>query len=147
MPIGTFDPFENVNLPPELERLMGLSRPQRGDESGIVHASDWVPPVDIQEDEKGFTILVDVPGVSAENVDVTMDKGVLTIKGLRQPPDDAERSQLRRAERPRGTFLRRFTLPDMASYEKISARLDAGVLTLTIPKTSKAQPTKIVVEG
>ncbi len=147
MPVGTFDPFETVNLPRELERLLGLARSPGGEDAGIVHASDWVPPVDIQEDEKGFAILVDVPGVAAGNVDVTMDKGVLTIKGVRQIADEDERNRLRRAERPRGTFLRRFTLPDTANAEKISARLDAGVLTVSIPKAVKAQPSRIVVEG
>ena len=66
MPVGTPDPFESINLPRELERLMGLTRPFRGEEAGVVHAADWVPPVDIEEDDKGFTILADVPGVSAQ---------------------------------------------------------------------------------
>lgn len=147
MPVATFDPFEPVNLPHELERLLGLTRPLRGEEAGIVHAADWVPPVDIQEDDKGFAILVDVPGVDTKDVEITMDKGVLTIKGLRRPASEEERNRLRRAERPRGTFLRRFTLPDTANAENISARLDAGVLTVAIPKTTKTQPSRIVVEG
>jgi len=147
MPVGTHDPFESVNVPRELERLFGLTRPFRGEEAGVVHAADWVPPVDIEEDDKGFTILADVPGVSAQEIEITMDKGVLTIKGQRPLASEEERQCQRRAERPRGTFLRRFTLPDTADGQKISARTDAGVLVVTIPKAVKAQPRKITVAG
>ncbi len=147
MPVGAYDPFEAVSLPRELERLLGLTRPLRGEETGVVHAADWVPPVDIEEDDKGFIILADVPGVSAGEIDITMEKGVLTIKGQRPTASEEERQRQKRAERPRGTFLRRFTLPDTADAEKISARTDAGVLVVTIPKAAKAQPRKITVAG
>jgi len=147
MSVRTHDPFESVSVPRELERLMGLTRPLRGEEAGVVHAADWVPPVDIEEDDKGFTILADVPGVSAQEIEITMDKGVLTIKGHRPPASEEERQRQRRAERQRGTFLRRFTLPDTADAEKIAARTDAGVLVVTIPKAVKAQPRKITVAG
>ena len=147
MPFATYDPFETTNLPHDLQRLLELTRPLRGEEGGVVHAADWVPSVDIEEDDDSFTIFADIPGVSAQDIDIAMDKGVLTIKGQRAAATEEERERQRRAERPRGTFLRRFTLPDMADAEKISARTDAGVLVVTIPKAAKAQPRKITVEG
>jgi len=147
MPAGTYDPYEAINAPRELERLFGVTRLLRGEEAGVVHAADWVPPVDIEENDKGFTILADVPGVNAQDIEITMDKGVLTIKGQRRPANEEERQRQRRAERPRGTFLRRFTLSDTADAEKISARTDAGVLVVTIPKAVKAQPRRITVAG
>ncbi len=147
MSVSTYDPFGTTYLPREIERLLGLGRPARGENPGIVHAADWVPPVDIEEDEKGFTILADLPGVSTQEIEITMDRGVLTIKGSRPPVSEADRERLRHAERPRGTFLRRFTLPDTADTGKIAARVDAGVLILEIPKAVKAQPSRIPVEG
>ena len=147
MPFATHDPFEVTNLPRDLQRLMELTRPLHREETGVVHAADWVPSVDIEEDGKCFTIFADVPGVNAQEIDITMEKGVLTIKGQRPAATEEERERQRRAERPRGTFLRRFTLPDLADAENISARTEAGVLVVTIPKATKGQPRKITVEG
>ncbi len=147
MSISAYDPFGTANLPREIERLLGLGRPARAEEPGIVHAADWVPPVDIEEDEKGFTILADLPGVGTQDIEITMDRGVLTLKGSRPSVSEADRERLRHAERPRGTFLRRFTLPDTADTGKIAARVNDGVLVLEIPKAVKSQPSRIPVQG
>ena len=147
MPVGSDDPFGSKDLPRELLRLLEFTRPFGGEVAGVVHAADWVPAVDIEEDEKGFTIIADVPGVSGQDIDITMDKGMLTIKGQRSPATKEERARQRRAERPRGTFLRRFALPDTADTKQISARTDAGVLVVAIPKAAKSQTRTIAVTG
>lgn len=116
-------------------------------ENGAVATSDWIPPVDIREEKDRFVILADLPGVDSAKIEVHMEKGVLSIRGER-PADSAEvHAQTKRAERPRGTFYRRFSLPETADAERIVATSRNGVLQVTIPKHEWVQPRKIVVEG
>lgn len=109
-------------------------------------ASDWMPSIDIKEDDKQFTIHADVPGVKAEDIEVTMANGILTIKGHRETEKKEEKENYRRVERSSGTFLRRFTMPDTVDAEGITAKTRDGVLDIRVPKASKAQPRKITVE-
>lgn len=147
MALTSYDPYRQFEaLSREMQRLAGAS-PVRGDEAGGVHASDWTPTADIKEEDKQFSIYADVPGVEAKDIDISMENGVLTIKGERRLATTEESNAFSRLERARGTFLRRFTLPDTADDERISARTKDGVLELVIPKREKAQPKKIAVEG
>ena len=108
--------------------------------------TDWTPSVDINEDEKAFTLLADIPGVNPDNIDISMEKGVLTIKGERKPEDITEHENYRRVERQSGNFYRRFSLPDSADGDKISAKSEHGVLTITIPKQEATVSRKIEVK-
>ena len=110
-------------------------------------ASDWVPAVDIKEDADRFLIHADIPGVDPKDIDVHMENGMLTISGNRESESKEEQEGYKRVERVRGSFLRRFTLPDTANADKISAESKNGVLEISIPKQEKSQPTKISVKG
>ena len=103
--------------------------------------------VDIREDKDCFTITADLPGVNAKEIEVHAENGMLTIRGERDSRKKEEREGYKRIERSYGSFFRRFTLPDTADTDKISAKADNGVLTVTIPKHEKLQPRKIAVEG
>ena len=116
-------------------------------ETGNVATSDWTPAVDIREEKDKFVILADLPGVDPTKIEVHMEKGVLSIKGDRNGETTEQRNAYKRVERPRGTFYRRFSLPDTADAERISAMSRNGVLQVVIPKHEKVQPRKIVVEG
>lgn len=105
--------------------------------------SSWTPQVDIKEDESGFTVIADVPGVDPANVDITLDNNVLTIRGERE----SETNGLRRRERSRGSFLRQFTLPESVDESGVKASATNGVLQVTIPRSTKAKPLSITVEG
>ncbi len=123
-----------------------LAESRESDEGGnVVATSDWVPPVDIIEQDNAFVILADVPGVDPGNIEINMENGVLSIKGER--PGSEDRRGLKRVERARGTFYRRFSLPDSADPEGITARSRFGVLEITIPKVEKIRPRRISVEG
>lgn len=122
-----------------------FARTMRNDEE--TSASDWRPAVDIQEDQDRFLIHADIPGVKPEDIDVHMENGVLTISGERDSEKTENREGYRRTERVRGTFLRRFTLPDTANAEKISAKCTHGVLEVSIPKQEKVKPKKIQVQS
>ncbi len=142
------DPWSLLSqLSQELNRAFELPAVLPGAEQGTVTASDWVPAVDIREDEDRFVIYADVPGVAARDIQVNMENGILTISGERPRIGEDERPRYKRLERPRGTFLRRFTLPDTANAEGITARSEHGVLEVSIPKQSHVQPRKITVEG
>ena len=123
----------------EMDRMMG--------EENAASASDWVPAVDIKEDGNCFTITADIPGVAPKDIDIHAENGMLTIQGEREGEKREEKQGYKRIERSYGNFFRRFTLPDTADTDKISARGENGVLTITIPKRAEIQPRKISVEG
>ncbi len=105
----------------------------------------WIPPVDVYEEPERFAVLVDVPGVEPKDIEITAEKGVLTIRGERHPHAQEDSSAYRRLERRSGRFLRRFTLPDSANLDSITAKHTQGVLAVTIPKQAKLQPRRIEV--
>jgi HSP20 family protein len=119
----------------------------RGDDESSLATSDWTPAIDIKEESDRYVIHADVPGVEPQAIDVNMEEGILTIHGERNTENLEEREGYKRMERVRGSFYRRFSLPDTANTEAISAKLKNGVLEVVIPKQEKLQPKRIVVEG
>lgn len=111
-----------------------------------VATANWAPSVDILEDEKSFILLADIPGVDPRDIDISMEKGVLTVKGERNTENIEEKENYRRVERQSGQFYRRFTLPDSANADKIEARSEHGVLKITIPKQEVAASRRIEVK-
>lgn len=120
-----------------------LDRSPGDDSSGAT--ADWAPPVDIEEYPDRFVIYADVPGVDPASIDVTLDEGVLTLSGNRQAADEPVNIERRRRERAAGRFHRRFTLPDTADAEAVTASGRLGVLEVHIPKRPQAQPRRITV--
>jgi HSP20 family protein len=102
------------------------------------------PLTDIVETGEGVTLMLEMPGVSAEDVDITLEKRVLTIRGKIQATSP-EKLQLAYAEYGEGDFERSFTLSDDFDPEKIGASVSNGVLTVTLPRVAEAQPKKIAV--
>jgi len=115
------------------------------EDNGNIATANWAPAVDIKEDDKAFTLLADIPGVDPEEIEVTMDKGVLTVKGERKSEKKTEEENYKRVERQYGVFYRRFTLPDSANADEIEAHSEHGVLKITIPKQEVAQSRRITV--
>jgi HSP20 family protein len=108
-------------------------------------ASVWTPRVDVKEEDKRFVILADIPGVDPKDIDVSMDKGVLTIRGERKQESTDSNGKSTRVERIQGAFQRSFTLPDSADAEGVSASGKHGVLEISIPKKAETTPRKISV--
>ena len=109
-----------------------------------VATSQWTPAVDIREESDRYVIVADVPGVDPQDIEVTMEDGVLTVKGER-PADAGDAGTVRRTERAHGTFHRRFSLPETADAEGITATGRNGVLEVSIPKQQRVQPRRIEV--
>jgi HSP20 family protein len=107
----------------------------------------WIPHVDIREEAERFVVSADVPGVLPADIEITTDKGVLTVRGERRIEKKAAAEGYERVERASGTFLRRFTLPESADAEAIKATHVNGVLELSIPKRPQEQPRRISVQA
>jgi HSP20 family protein len=88
----------------------------------------------------------DAPGVNPDDIEISMENGVLSIAGSREQEKSEEREGLRRIERVSGRFYRRFTLPDTADSENVAARYEKGILEVTIPKQAQVLPRRIAVE-
>ena len=109
--------------------------------------ANWSPQVDIKESNSAFTVIVDLPGLPPESIDVTLHDGVLTIKGERLTSTNSDEETFKRRERIRGTFFRQFSLPEATNEEAIKAKVSHGVIEITIPKADKPLPLSIVVES
>lgn len=124
-------------------RRYGLTNNGENDQS----VADWVPAVDIVEEKDRFVLRADVPGVNPEDIDVSMDKGVLSVAGQRHEERSEDANGAQRLERITGTFYRRFTLPDTANADEISASSENGILEVVIPKQAQVESRRIVVKS
>ena len=115
------------------------------DASSVV-TSQWVPRVDIKEEADRFVIFADLPGVDPKDIEVNMDKGILSIRGERSTESRTENERFSRIERAHGVFHRRFALPESANPDAISATGRHGVLEIAIPKRPETTPRRIQVQ-
>ena len=145
MNIARFEPWTFVDLlHRDLDRIVGA----RGTgQNGQDPVADWVPAVDIVEEKDRFVLRADVPGVRPEDIDVSMDNGVLSVSGERHAIARDEDAGVQRIERSTGRFFRRFTLPETADAESITAKCAEGILEVSIPKTPEIQARRITVEA
>ncbi|MDY6814766.1 MAG: Hsp20/alpha crystallin family protein [Pseudomonadota bacterium] len=139
-PINEFEDLMN-----RYNRMFGLTRAGEREGKDLFSRSDWAPAVDIKETDKAFTIEAELPGMSRDDVKVTVDDGVLTIKGERKQEEETEDKKMHRIERFYGSFMRRFTLPDNVDENSVKANFKDGLLTLTIDKAEPKEPKAIEV--
>ena len=145
MSVMRYEPWVLMGrLQRDLDRLLNTSG-GTGEESQTV--ADWVPPVDIREEESQFVLHADLPGLEPKDIEITLEKGVLTIRGRRALAARDEKNGYRRVERVAGEFYRRFTLPDTADSQAVKARFSNGVLEVAIPKQAQVLPRRIAVEA
>ena len=129
-------------------RLTGLPI-RSGDQDNDFTVVDWAPAVDIDEKDGAYLIKAELPGVKKEDVNVTIDNGMLTLKGEKRTEKESEEGngvKHQRCELFYGQFARSFRLPEEVNADEIDASYDNGILTLTIPKTEKARTKAIEVE-
>ena len=126
----------------QFERALGESA-----DSAEGASVSWIPHVDIREEAERFVVVADLPGVEGKDIEVTADKGVLTIRGERRSEKKSATDGYESVERASGTFLRRFTLPESVDAEAIKATHNNGVLEVSIPKRPQEQPRRISVQA
>ena len=135
-----------------LDRMMSLNRVLDQAMNGSLSTEStnrvWVPALDIVEKRDAYLVVAELPGVSQNDVELSFEQNVLTIRGQKgsflDPSKDGE-LRVFTAERVSGAFERAIRLPEFVDSEKIGAELRDGVLTITIPKATAAQPRKIEI--
>jgi HSP20 family protein len=143
-----WDPFQDLRsaqdemaqMNPTLAHALGLHTQQA---SG--RTSAWAPALDISERKDAYLVTVELPGLKAEDLDITMEDGLLTIQGDRQFTAESSEQQFHRVERRYGTFRRSITLPAHVMAEGIQASFEDGVLQILVPKAEEAKPKRIQV--
>lgn len=110
------------------------------------YTRSWTPRADLYETGDHVVVQLDIPGVKIDDVDVQCEKGMLSVKGERKFNEE-EKRQYYRVENVYGPFERYFEIPRTLDVEKIEAKYNAGVLTLTFPKTEEAKPKKIAIQA
>ena len=131
-------------LQDEIKQVFDKFFNEDADASSVV-TSQWMPRVDIKEEGDRFLIQADLPGVDPNQIEVQMDKGILSIKGERKTESVTEGDRYSRVERAHGVFYRRFALPDSANPEGITASGRHGVLEISSPKRPETTPRRIQV--
>lgn len=137
------DPF--FNYFPQFKDLNRLFNIELDDEDSTIATSAWSPAVDIAEKDDHFLIEADVPGVDPKDIEISMENGVLTMRGERESEIKEEKEGYTRVERSHGSFYRRFSLPESADPDHITAKSSKGVLQITVGKKEVAKPKIITV--
>jgi HSP20 family protein len=144
-----WDPFQDLRsaqdemaqMSPMLAHALGLhTQPQAS-----ATATAWAPALDISERKDAYLVTVELPGVEADDLEITMEDGLLTIQGERHFAHDSSEQQFHRVERRYGAFRRSITLPAQVQAEQIEASFDNGVLQIVVPKAEEAKPKRIQV--
>ena len=148
MTLVRFDPFRDLRaLHRRMDRVFNETVARRTDErTNEPLQARWVPAVDVHESDKEITLRTELPGLSNEDVELTVEQGRLTVQGEKRFEKEESDGEYRRVESLYGTFYRSFPLPDSIDHDNIAAHFDNGVLNVTLPKTEAAKPKKIDVQ-
>src|SRR5918998_3092255 len=125
------------------EAFSGLPFP----EQGSVITSTWFAPTDVSEDQNSLRISMELPGVDPNDVRLSLENNILTIRGEKKQQAEENNERVHRFERTYGMFERTFALPNTVDPEKIEARYENGVLLVLIPKAERAKPREIRVNS
>jgi HSP20 family protein len=134
--------FEQTFFPQSSRNAVGNS----ADHSSL-ETSQWIPAVDVKEGKHSFQLKVDLPGIDKKDINISMERGILSIQGERSEEKKEEGDNYYRVERISGKFYRQFALPETADSEKIQANLNKGVLEVIIPKKEIAKPKSIEIKS
>jgi HSP20 family protein len=144
-----WDPFQDLRsaqeemaqMSPILAHALGL----QGQPQGSGRATAWAPALDISERKDAYLVTVELAGVEADDLEITMEDGLLTIQGERHVAHDSSEQHFHRVERRYGAFRRSITLPAHVIAEGIQASFEDGVLQILVPKAEEAKPKRIQV--
>jgi HSP20 family protein len=148
MSITRFDPFrELAHMQDRINRIFGDVYRGEGDHDAVLNRGDWLPPVDIFENDNHEIVLTaEIPGVRKEDLDIRVENNTLTIRGERKREQETTKENYHRVERLYGTFTRSFSLPSTVDNEKVNAEFKDGVLKVTLPAREEAKPRQIQVQ-
>jgi HSP20 family protein len=144
-----WDPFQDLRsaqdemaqMNPMLAHALGL----HGQQQGSATTTAWAPALDISERKDAYLVTVELPGLEADDLEIMLEDGLLTIQGERFFAHDSSEQQFHRVERRYGAFRRSITLPAQVIAEQIEASFENGVLQILVPKMEEAKPKRIQV--
>ena len=141
--------YEPINVLNDINKLFEQTFfPQhRNSDNSNLETPQWIPAVDVKEDQHAFTIKVDLPGIDKKDIMISMEDGVLSVQGERAAEKKEDHDNYYRVERVSGKFYRRFSLPETANAEKIEAHMVKGVLEIHIPKREVSKLKSIEIKG
>jgi HSP20 family protein len=150
MTLVRWDPFrEFAHIQDRVNRVFSdvYGRGALSADEGLMTTGTWVPPVDIYQDgEQQLVLKAELPDMTREDIDITVDNGTLVIKGEKKLSSDVKDDRFHRMERRYGTFSRSFSLPQTVDPAKVSAEYKQGVLTVRLPLREEAKPRSIKVD-
>lgn len=114
--------------------------------SAELATTNWIPKIDVKEQDNQYIVYADIPGIDPSAIEVSVDNGLLTIKGHRESEEKEEKQNYLRVERSSGSFMRQMTLPESIDPSKVKAKGKNGVLEIILPKLQKGTTHKIQVE-
>ena len=133
-------------LVPTFDRVLSFNRElDRVLTRNVGNSGTWLPTMDVVERADAFVVTLDVPGAAHDAIDLTFDRGALTIRGTRSGPEYGDQDKIYVAERPLGEFERVVRLPETVDGDRIQASVEAGVVTIVIPKAPAARARKIAI--
>jgi HSP20 family protein len=142
-----WDPFKELDdITERFNRILGRRPARRESGREAMTVADWVPTVDITEDDNEYVIKAEIPEVDKKNVKVTVQEGMLTIQGERKQEKEEKGKRFHRVERSYGTFVRSFALPEDTTGENIKAEFKEGMLNVHVPKSERTRPKAIEVK-
>jgi HSP20 family protein len=140
-------PYEPAKLINDMHTLMENLWQSTFDVDTVGKKSgQWLPAIDIKDEEDKFLISADLPGVDPKDINISLENNVLTLKGKREEVHEEKKGSFYRMERKQGQFYRQFTLPTAVDSKHIIAKSKQGVLEVTIPKKEKTESKKIEVK-
>jgi HSP20 family protein len=139
-------PTDVLNMQREINRMFDSFFRGGVQDDGSMFPSVWTPAVDVAEHDNEYVVKVELPGVSKDDVKITMHDSTLTIRGEKKQEKETKESNYHRVERSYGSFQRSFTLPSTVKSDRIEAAYKDGILTISLPKAEEAKPKQIEVK-
>ena len=147
MNVVKYDPFRDLRtLQDEMNRLFSGSYSRGGNQDEVLRGA-WSPSVDIFENKNEIVLEAELPGMTADDVNISIENNVLTLHGERKFEKKDDGDNFHRVERSYGSFTRSFTLPPTVSSENANAEFENGVLRLTLAKREEAKPRRIEIKA
>jgi HSP20 family protein len=149
MAVRRWDPFRDLlSIQNEMNRLFGRTYAGGSGESAEAETQGtWVPPLDIYENQDRYVISVELAGMTTDDVEITVEENILTLKGERKFYQGIPEDSFHRIERRFGPFQRRIALPQGSDTEHIDASMSEGILTVEVSKAAQAQPKRVEVKA
>jgi HSP20 family protein len=146
--VTRWDPFRDLlSIQDEMNTLFNRAYGERAPGEGAEQRQRlWAPALDIAEQKDAYLVQVELPGVRPDDLDITLEDGLLTIQGERRFTQESSEQQFHRIERRYGRFRRSITLPTQVQADAIEASFEDGLLTVRVPKAEEAKPRRINVQ-